>query len=148
MPLVLHLQGLLVSGIIPKFRYNNCWNLAPDCVELIKDTWVNGMRCDNVEDCRNKLNHYRFQLMEWRNHPPNWPKLIKEKVSLLNSISAVPMSAENREKANCIQEEIDDLTRREATYWSQRAKSHWLRDGDRNKTFSFSSFLSKEKEHN
>lgn len=42
---------------------------------------------------------------------------------------------ENAERAQAIENEIDELLKQEEIYWGQRSRIMWLNDGDRNTSF-------------
>ena len=63
------------------------------------------------------------------------PKKIQEKRNALNSLTLQDNDGSLSTKINCLRREINDLLDDEEIYWGQRAKAHWLREGDKNTSF-------------
>ncbi|XP_075662992.1 uncharacterized protein LOC142632487 [Castanea sativa] len=62
-------------------------------------------------------------------------KKIQEKRRALNSLTLQDKDGTLSTEINCLRKEINDLLDDEEIYWGQRAKAHWLKEGDKNTRF-------------
>lgn len=60
--------------------------------------------------------------------------VVKKKLQWVEKVqcSENPMMVE---KIKCVQQEVDDILEKEDVHWKQRAKMHWLQNGDRSTKF-------------
>ena len=76
------------------------------------------------------------ELMKWSSNVfGQIPKKIKEKRNTLSSLTSQDKDGSLRTEINCLRREINDLLDDEEIYWGQRAKAHWLKEGDKNTSF-------------
>ena len=63
------------------------------------------------------------------------PKKILTKRNTLNSLTLQDKDGTLSTEINSLRREINDLLDNEEIYWGQRAKAHWLKEGDKNTRF-------------
>lgn len=64
-------------------------------------------------------------------------KSIKKLENCLTTLQKGPVSAEFIEKCSSISAEIEDLRRKEESFWYIRARANELRDGDKNTSYFY-----------
>ncbi|XP_071723825.1 uncharacterized protein [Rutidosis leptorrhynchoides] len=147
-PILVHLSGIPSSKGKPRFRYNNVWSKDQACVEAIQSNWNETAQASNLSDLWSKLNSSRSTLIQWRqNHPLNYAQQIKQKQSLLNQLPYDLHSSADKEIAFNLHKEIRLLSQLEDDYWRQRAKIHWIKDGDHNTRLFHSSVTNRKKKN-
>ena len=65
----------------------------------------------------------------------------------MNSLTSQDSDGSLSAEINCLRREINDPLDDEEIYWGQRAKAHWLREGDKNTSF-FHAQASKRRKQN
>ena len=60
------------------------------------------------------------------------PKKIQAKRNEMNSLTLQDKDGALSTKINSLRREINDLLDDEEIYWGQRAKAHWLKEGNKN----------------
>ena len=63
------------------------------------------------------------------------PKKIQEKRTALNNLTRCNKDGVLSNEINSLKREINTLLDDEELYWGQRAKAHWLKEGDKNTKF-------------
>lgn len=90
---------------------------------------------DSIHQVESCLQKCRLQLKSWCIATgSNVKKLIKEKTDLMAHLQEND-DGSNAEDMKRIQTEINALLEQEEIAWQQRAKQHWLKDGDNNTRF-------------
>ena len=76
------------------------------------------------------------ELMKWSSKVfGQIPKKIQEKQNALNSLTSQDSDGSLSTEINCLRREINVLLDDEEIYQGQRAKAHWLKEGDKNTSF-------------
>ena len=63
------------------------------------------------------------------------PKKIQDKRNRLNALAMRENDEDLSLEINRLRGELNDLLDDEEMYWGQRAKAHWLKEGDKNTKF-------------
>lgn len=80
-----------------------------------------------------KLTQTLSQLVDWsRNKYGDIPKRIKETQSTLGRLKQDIPNQDCINKIKHTETILDDLLKQEELWWAQRAKVHWLKEGDLN----------------
>ena len=75
-------------------------------------------------------------LLQWsRNEIRAGPKLLSEKKTRLQFLEENAQPDQSREEISLLRKEIQFLLNQEETYWRQRSRITWMREGDRNTSF-------------
>ena len=82
------------------------------------------------------LRIYAAELSRWNSAVYRQiPKKIQDKRNRLNALAMQEKDEDLSLEINRLRGEINDLLDDEEIYWGQRAKAHWLKEGDRNTKF-------------
>ncbi|XP_074303359.1 uncharacterized protein LOC141637839 [Silene latifolia] len=120
------------EGRAPKmFRFEQIWVGQDGCEEAVKRAW----EVDNRE-LLNSLQRCATELKEWKGGTiGKVMRDLQKKRKRLKFLNEGRRSAREVEERRKIVHEIADLLRQEETFWRQRSRALWLRDGDRNTKF-------------
>ena len=89
-----------------------------------------------LEGVMSNLSGCARELMKWSSKVfDQILKKIQEKRNALNSLTTQDSDGSLSAEINCLRREINDPLDDEEIYWGQRAKAHWLREGDKNTSF-------------
>ena len=65
----------------------------------------------------------------------HFPNKIQSKRNALSALTQQDKNGELSAKIRNLRRELNELLEDEELYWGQRAKAHWLKEGDRNTKF-------------
>ncbi|KAL5808585.1 hypothetical protein ACOSQ3_029276 [Xanthoceras sorbifolium] len=119
------LQGLGSRGQRHRFHFEDCWLDSSDCGDIIQQNWGTHGQHTSISDISGSILKCAASL-----HTLN---------VMVSSTSWVAIKA--------IEKELDVLLYKEETYWRQRYRNNWLREGDKNTRF-FHLSASKRKARN
>ncbi|KAL3826043.1 hypothetical protein ACJIZ3_022072 [Penstemon smallii] len=116
------------------FKFEAMWLKSEDCARVIKENWQptnsGGVDTwDNLDSCR-------IGLMTWSED--SCSKVKKKVAKLKNEVLKLKQGLLTEETKNIIKEksnELEGLLDKEEMMWRQRAKAHWMREGDKNTKF-------------
>jgi exonuclease III len=117
-----------------RFRYEEKWRMEEGFYEIMEDNWAAGSvrEGNDWENFTSKLNLCRQELLRWqqRKREPMQKSIaaLKKKLTKIQNSEDRGSGAEMQ----AVQKELQHLLDSEDMQWRQRAKSDWLRDGDRN----------------
>ncbi|OVA08152.1 Reverse transcriptase zinc-binding domain [Macleaya cordata] len=99
-------------------------------MNIIREFWViSGDHSSFASKCESLLT----QLKNWsRATFGHIDKELKKLMEELLQVQGLPPTDENLQRINELSDKFNEYTNHAATYWEQRAKSHWIRDHDRN----------------
>ncbi|CAN6583316.1 unnamed protein product [Malus baccata var. baccata] len=126
------------------FRFMAFWAKEEECKKIVEECWarqwVGPMQVQWVQ----KLNACRFYLTRWsRNKFKQRGQQIKEL-----TVQLVELQKQWGTNFQAIQDKqklIDDLQAQEASFWHQRSRVKWLREGDLNTKFFHQSTLQRRR---
>ncbi|KAJ9554109.1 hypothetical protein OSB04_018154 [Centaurea solstitialis] len=130
-PIALHTQMRSPSPISKRFRFENKWLHEDTFDNFFLQSWTSPENSDFLH----KLSKLAKDLHKWgRNLNSSFKKEIKEANSKLNVLRESP----DQFAAAAYEEERTRLIAtllKEEEHWRQRAKAHWLKEGDLNTKF-------------
>ncbi|KAB2606847.1 hypothetical protein D8674_006564 [Pyrus ussuriensis x Pyrus communis] len=126
------------------FRFEAYWAVEEECKELVKRCWDGRQHGSPVNRWVRKINECRSRLSRWNQSKFKGRSYkIQELLSQLDTLQRDwgPNYAEIREKSRL----VDELRLQEESYWCQRSRVKWLREGDANTKFFHSSTLQRRR---
>jgi hypothetical protein len=113
------------------FLFENIWLKEEDVGEVVEDSWNEGSEADII----NRVHQCADRLQEWGRR-----KRMRFKQEIVECGEEMERLRGNHDPANSnrykeAQEKHARLLVQEETYWRQRAKMHWLKEGDLNTKF-------------
>lgn len=117
--------------VLPRFKFENAWLADPGFSSFVTDKWSSYGVCPIVD----KLEYCASDLTDWsRNNFHNLKREIntcRQKIDRMRS----QVDSDNIHQFNELRSRMTQLLIQEDAFWRQRAKTHWLRDGDLNTKF-------------
>ncbi|KAB2630796.1 hypothetical protein D8674_008315 [Pyrus ussuriensis x Pyrus communis] len=126
------------------FRFEAFWVSEEECKKLVEMSWDRRHHGSPVNRWVRSLNECRHRLSRWnRTKFKGRGSRIHDLLSQLDSLQRDwgPNYDEIRE----ISRQIDELRLQEESYWCQRSRVKWLREGDANTQFFHSSTLQRRR---
>ncbi|XP_060965178.1 uncharacterized protein LOC133034161 [Cannabis sativa] len=129
----LFLEPIVVNNFTPsrRFRFENSWLKEPFCFEIVCDVWSQEQHISissKIKICAEKLSVWGKELIGTLNHCIKSYKADLKKLHGLRDTVFVQRYAEIKKKL------YDAFDQRES-FWKQRAKQFWLKEGDHNSSY-------------
>ncbi|KAL3833965.1 hypothetical protein ACJIZ3_008701 [Penstemon smallii] len=118
------------------FRFEAMWFTSEECERVIKDSWTGNINLANGNSVWDKLDNCRLGLLNWsKSSFGNVNKQICKLKKELHTLRTGRITPASKQKEKDVSRELELLLDKENMMWEQRAKAHWLKDGDRNTSF-------------
>ncbi|XP_065855885.1 uncharacterized protein [Euphorbia lathyris] len=130
-PVLVVLGGRVRKKHKRRFRFDRAWVKESEFGELVSNVWV----LNQGVDLSNRLRLYCIAMEEWgKNFKARFVRKIEncKKVMAETRDCSDPVSVAGYLKAR---QSLNLLLEQEETYWYQRAKAFWLKEGDLNSKF-------------
>ncbi|KAH9722180.1 reverse transcriptase domain-containing protein [Citrus sinensis] len=131
LPIFMDLNPINTTSRHKRFRFENLWLRERDCVEVITNSWNSSSGCS----IQQKISRCGADLFQWGGHlARDFRKRISDCKCLMARLrgrrdqGSVEAFVEARNRYNA-------LLHSHEVFWKQRAKSLWLKEGDRNSRF-------------
>lgn len=130
-PLILKLNNIRSVGNNRPFRFESCWLTHPDFRDFVKNKWS---KEDQFHLALNNLSH---NLDDWNKN--TFGHIKKRKFTILDRLGGIQRSTswnpflERLERQ--LQEELSEVCKQEEYLWHQKARTEWIKSGDRNIKF-------------
>ena len=112
-------------------RFGKLQAQDPESNQVVKNAWET-----SYGDHPMKLDQILHQLANWgRSKYGNIPKKIKVVQNTLAKLKNKVPSRDTIIQIKATEEALDDILKQEELWWAQRAKAHWLKDGDLNSKY-------------
>ncbi|XP_047978592.1 uncharacterized protein LOC125220464 [Salvia hispanica] len=130
-PILLHPSSLVYVVKVKPFRSENLWIRETECKEIVEKAWNSLLSNQNLE----KINICGHALQTWGDSlSKQFHEKIKESKRQMSALRG-RCDVEGRRRFMEAQLLYSNTLARQEIFWRQRAKQHWLRDGDRNSKF-------------
>lgn len=142
-PIVLDTSPAVMEHHVRRFRFENRWLDEPDVTSVVSRSWE-GFRDFELTK---RLKATGDVLADWGRHVALAG--IRNKRDIESQIEALQgcTNAESLERLTTLRTKLETLLDSEEKYWKQRAKAHWLKEGDLNTRF-FHQMASTQKKRN
>uniref|UniRef100_A0A803QQI1 Reverse transcriptase domain-containing protein n=1 Tax=Cannabis sativa TaxID=3483 RepID=A0A803QQI1_CANSA len=141
----IYLEPIIRSNHIPYhlFRFENAWLKEPMCIQIVKDSW----EAHGEESIMGKINLCATNLSRWgKDLTGNFKRRIQQCKNEL-SVLKNKRDAQSVSRYEEVKVLLANVLDQRETFWRQRSKQLWLKDGDRNSKY-FHLMASKRKRHN
>ena len=124
------------SPNVKRFHFEALWTKNKDCREIIESSWGMGIDLSTTEGIMENLKLCASELSSWSSSVyGHIPKKIQSKQNALNHLTQQDKDGELGSEIKTLRRELNELLDEEKLYWGQRAKAHWLKEGDRDTKF-------------
>ena len=134
--LVLQPDSYLQRPTKKPFRFEEVWLTNSGCRDTVEAAWFtqkNGTPMFQVQD---KIRNCRQELRKWSKSTfGNITKALKAKTAQLKEAEVASMRGMNHDMVPVLKKEVQNLLSQEERLWRQRARTGWLKRGDRNTRF-------------
>ncbi|XP_075663425.1 uncharacterized protein LOC142633021 [Castanea sativa] len=129
------------------FHFEAMWTKNAECKAIIENSWGMEFDLNTPDEVMANLSSCAAELTNWSSKVfRQIPKKIQAKRNALNSLTLQDKDGALSTKINCIRREINDLLNDKKIYWGQRAKAHWLKEGNKNTRFFHAQALERRKQ--
>lgn len=99
----------------------------PDTFYIIEEAW------NRIQSFVCRLKHTKIALKKW-NHLTfgNIHDQTKKLKTTITTLLASPQNTTTIDAENAAQRDLDELTKREETFWKEKAKTRWIEEGNTN----------------
>ncbi|KAL0004281.1 hypothetical protein SO802_011842 [Lithocarpus litseifolius] len=119
-----------------RFHFEALWTNNEDCRNIIESSWGMGVDLSTPEGMMENLKRCASDLSNWSSSVyGHIPKKIQSKRKALSALTLQDRNGERSTEIRNLRRELNGLLEDEELYWGQRAKAHWLKEGDRNTKF-------------
>ena len=133
-------SALLVSASViqiqtqaKRFHFEAMWKKNTECKSIIENSWGMDIDLNTPEGVMANLSRCATELSKWSSSVfRQIPKKIQAKRNELNSLTLQDKDGALITEINSLRREINYLLDDEEIYWGQRAKAHWLKEGNKN----------------
>jgi hypothetical protein len=112
-------------------RFEHAWLQDPQNFKIMEEVWNS-----SNEDANTKLQQAFSKVFHWgQDTYGNIPRQIKKlQQTIYNMKARIPTKDEIAETRQ-LEANLDNLLKKEETWWAQRAKANWLKQGDKNSNY-------------
>nr|XP_028964584.1 uncharacterized protein LOC114827109 [Malus domestica] len=142
-PLIIQTESESMRGR-RAFKFEAFWAKEIDCDQVVRSCWNRQAPSEILVRWTKKINDCKSSLIRWsRNKFKKRGLLIQE---LLHQLQELQMDwRSNIEVIKQKTQLVDELRAQEESYWMQRSRVRWLRDGDANTKFFHNSTLQRRR---
>lgn len=131
-PIVLDFHEANISSFTQRktkiMRFEHIWTTDQESSQIIKRAWES-----NTSRLTDKLSSALYQITTWGNNKfGNIPKQIKHHQEILEKLKNEIPDENCILRIKALEKDLGELLKQEETWWAQRAKVHWLKQGDLN----------------
>ncbi|XP_024160286.1 uncharacterized protein LOC112167491 [Rosa chinensis] len=139
-----HLLILLQASSVPlakiprvhRFKFKAYRLQHNDCDEVVKQAWATNVTGSPMYYAAKKIEFTRIQLDDWQKRAFRTRQQQMLGVhARLEELLEVPVSVEVQNEKKELMSKLQNLLSQEESFWKQRSKVTWLKEGDRNTTF-------------
>ncbi|KAL0385691.1 UNVERIFIED_CONTAM: hypothetical protein Sradi_2963400 [Sesamum radiatum] len=118
------------------FHFEASWIKQHDCEELIKKAWNMGIGSTGQERLQQNRDICRSKFVARKQMGCGTvTKEIKEFELRIAQLRNRPLTSDIKLQEKKLRTKLEELFQAEEILWKQRAKAHWLKEGDRNTHF-------------
>ncbi|WJX78361.1 hypothetical protein P8452_61592 [Trifolium repens] len=140
-PILLHCSPVVKHSYKHDFKFENSWLLEEDVGEVVQEGWNDG----NGLELTHRLTHCADKLQRWgRRKKGRFKEAIQEHEAEMERLRNKHDSASVARFQEANHQHAKILIQEEA-FWKQRAKMHWLKEGDLNTKFFHMSATARSK---
>lgn len=112
------------------FRFEALWIRKDGCLNIVRQVWENDQGFDPVSGVIYNGEECKARVLQWsKAHNPDRPiRKIRDRMAVIKNGY---LTRELKEEYDKLAMELESLYHDQATYWRQRGKAAWRRDGDK-----------------
>lgn len=134
-PILIKIDGLSTPFANRPFRFESAWLTHSSFFELVRQKW------NSNADCCTNLSILSHDLRSWNNNI--FGHILKRKRCILARLDGIQRKITDKKRYNPfldnlemnLRKELDNVLVQEELLWHQKARTKWIKDGDRNTRF-------------
>ncbi|KAL3812349.1 hypothetical protein ACJIZ3_013617 [Penstemon smallii] len=131
-----------------RFMFESVWTEAAECTRVIENSWREGGLQNRGNRIWEKLDLCKKELEAWSSN--SFGNILKRAKKLREKIHVLQtgvITTESKNQKHMLTMELEDILDKEEKMWQQRAKAHWMREGDRNTRYFHSRASGRKKKN-
>lgn len=113
------------------FRFENMWLDDFSCYNVVHSGWNNAVSGSPSYKLHSRIKNVKSALKTWNSdHFGNCHSKIKDLKNHIPDVQSLDKTANNFAIDSALQVELDIWLQRLGTFWSQKSKEKWLKDGE------------------
>ncbi|XP_025628190.1 uncharacterized protein [Arachis hypogaea] len=125
-----------------RFKYQKRWCGEEDVKRIVSEVWRMEVVGSAMFSLAQKLKVCRYRLVQWQQtHKANSRKEIEDLQAKLEELRVAGING--GEKVTSLEEKLELAYLKEESYWREKSRIKWLKEGDQNTRFFYQKFQSR-----